>query len=68
MQYTCRNDPRQIDLVEWLEINREALDEIERQQAPRMGPDTGVSDMPAMVPGTSPHVCGTFRDGEEEWR
>ena len=68
MEHTYRTDPRQIDLVEWLERNRETLDEKQRQQASCLGPDAGVSDMPAVGAGASPDVCRALRDGEEERR
>ena len=68
MEYTYRTDPRQIDLVEWLERNRETLDEKQRQQASCLGPDAGLSDMPAVVAGASPNVCRAVCDGEEERR
>lgn len=68
MEHTYRTDPRQIDLVEWLERNRETLGEKQRQQASCVGPDTGLSDMPALVAGASPDVCRALRDGEEERR
>ena len=68
MEHTYRTDPRQIDLVEWLKENRETLGEKQRQQASCLGPDAGLSDMPAVVAGASPDVCGAVCDGEEERR
>lgn len=68
MEYTYRTDPRQIDLVEWLERNRETLGEKQGQQASCLDPDAGLSDMPALGAGASPDVCRTLRNGEEERR
>ena len=45
-----------------------AFDESQRQQAPHVGPDAGLSDMPAVGAGASPDVCRALCDGEEERR
>lgn len=75
--HSYRSDPRQLDLIEWLEIlDREDAVEVREMmnakdqgsEASRVDQNARVSDLRGTVAGASPDDQSAFSHGTEEWR